>query len=94
MNIPMLGNPDYTDAHNVLQYDHASQLGWETADAQHMASQLEANTSATLALAYEQRTASLMAFLMWDPASRDYDEAHAKLQAEIVARLGLGGSDA
>ena len=43
---------------------------------------------ATMALAYEQRTATLLQFLMWEP-TRGVDSPGAELQKQIVQRLGL-----
>lgn len=48
-------------AGSILAAANASELGWETADAQHIAAHIEASVEATLALAYEQRTANLIA---------------------------------
>lgn len=41
---------------------------------------------ATLALAYEQRTANLIA---WFGGGGSFDQAHVELQQQIVQRLGL-----
>ena len=43
---------------------------------------------AALSLAYEQRTATLLQFLMWEP-TRGVDSFGAELQKQIVQRLGL-----
>lgn len=48
-------------AGSILSGDKAWTVGWETADAQHVAAHIEATVEATLALAYEQRTANLIA---------------------------------
>jgi len=48
-------------AGSILSAANASELGWETADAQHIAAHIEAQTESALALAYEQRTANLIA---------------------------------
>lgn len=48
-----------------------------------------AQVHATLALAYEQRTANLIAFLAWEP-TREATDADVQLQKQIVERLGLG----
>ena len=44
---------------------------------------------AVMALAYEQRTATMLQFLMWEP-TRGVDSLGAELQKQIVQRLGLG----
>lgn len=44
--------------------------------------------AAVMALAYEQRTATLLQFLMWEP-TRGVDSSGAELQKQIVQRLAL-----
>jgi hypothetical protein len=51
----------------------------------------EAIMNATLALAFEQRTANLIAFLSWEPTGNQSD---SELQMMIVKRLGLGDENA
>ncbi|GLB62685.1 hypothetical protein NCCP2495_05630 [Dietzia sp. NCCP-2495] len=82
------GNP-----HNLCVDDLNDQVNdWleregET-DATMTAIALAANTQAVLALAHEQRTATLLQFLMWEP-TRGLDTTGAELQEQIVQRLGL-----
>ena len=57
-------NHHATAAQNLVQQDKSWTVGWETADAQHLATHIEAQAEATLALAYEQRTANLIAVLV------------------------------
>lgn len=75
-------------AGSILSGDKAWTVGWETADAQHIASHIEASVEATLALAYEQRTANLIAFYGDGPIMSG-DEAYHELNRHIVERLGL-----
>jgi hypothetical protein len=48
-----------------------------------------AQAEATLALAYEQRTANLIAFYGDGPVGTAGDPAYAELNRQIVERLGL-----
>ena len=72
-------------------------IGYETADAQHIVGHLEANTQATLALAYEQRTANLIAIYALEDAWQLALNRNAGMTPEkwdgvanqIVERLGL-----
>lgn len=58
-------------------------------DATNIAAALDAQTEATLALAYEQRTANLIAFYGDGPKVDAGDPAYAELHRQIVERLGL-----
>lgn len=49
----------------------------------------KAKLEATLALAYEQRTANLIAFYGDGPAGGQWDESYSELHRQITERLGL-----
>jgi len=70
------------EAERIIWKDASWTIGYESADAQHVVGRIEANTQATLALAYEQRTANLIAFF----ATLD---ARPTVYAEIAERLDL-----
>jgi hypothetical protein len=69
-------------AGSILTNDKAWTVGWETADAQHIAAHIEAQAEATLAVAYEQRTANLIA---WAAGGQPTPE----LREMIAQRLDL-----
>jgi len=75
-------------AGSILSGDKAWTVGWETADAQHIAAHIEASVEATLALAYEQRTANLIAFYESVPMPRLGSDTQ-KLREQIMERLDL-----
>jgi hypothetical protein len=76
------GNPHYGSAKRYLD------LGPDAEQA--------AQTEATLALAYEQRTATLVALLAIRraPVGFVWHDWEANIQAQITERLGLGVPDA
>ncbi len=50
------------EARALIEHEHKpSSMGWETADAQHLANLIEAQANATLALAEQQRISNLIA---------------------------------
>jgi hypothetical protein len=78
------------NAERLAAADGGWSLGYETADAQHIVGYLEASMQATLALAFEQRTANLIA--LYGPAdlANKLDTAEWHHVAErIKERLGL-----
>lgn len=84
----MNGNPHADDAKRLIHADNTWQgVGYETADAQHIVGHIEANTQATLALAYEQRTANLLHALEISLRAQGV-MVTADIPA-ILARLGL-----
>ena len=82
-NLP--GNPHMDDAMN---YSCAASEIMAHEDRERGILAQQATTHATLALAYEQRTATLVQALLSDSLVTDgkYDE----IQAEVRKRLGLG----
>lgn len=82
-------NQHYTAAQDLISNDKSWGIGWETADAQHLASHLEANMEATLALAYEQRTANLIAMFGEGTYHSLNNEQRKDLLGQIEERLGL-----
>lgn len=69
---------------------HEWQSGEGETDATCIATAIDANTEATLALAFEQRTANLVAWrAQLDRAGLDYQATD--LYSEIEARLGMAG---
>jgi hypothetical protein len=87
-------NSHADDAQRLISVDNAWQgVGYETADAQHIVGHIEANTQATLALAYEQRTSALIAFYATIPGNAS-DESYRNLYKTIITRLGLNDGGA
>lgn len=73
------------EALGLLEFErHESELGFETADAQHLANYLEAKVHATLALVEQQRIANLIA---WTTANGS--EPNEVVSREIEEALGL-----
>lgn len=88
-NLP--GNPHVFEGPQIASPETIENdfIGEEGVTAETMIlSELTRNTEATLALAYEQRTATLVQALLSDSLVTDgkYDE----IQAEVRNRLGLG----
>ena len=83
----MSQNRHAAEAQGIITGNAASSLGHETADAQHITVHIEANTQATLALAYEQRTANLMALFGEGFSGRGIN--YGGLEKQILERLGL-----
>lgn len=79
----MNGNPHYERAVDLLNVPALENLTPE----EEAAIRSEAQVNATLALAFEQRTANLMQFLV----DQEGDEAR-KLWTQVAARLGLNGA--
>ena len=95
-------NAHASEAQQLIASYYTSPVGYETADAQHITLHLEALTKATLAVAYEQRTANLIA--LWampeelasslasasgvgnDGVQKDI---YAGVAQQILGRLGL-----
>lgn len=90
-NLP--GNPHAED-HDQMYHDIGDTVVAEIGqtDATLIWSAIENHATATLALAYEQRTATLVHALLSDSLVTDgkYDE----IQAEVRQRLGLGENNA
>lgn len=87
----MSGNPHAKDSENLTEMMGENWIAHEgMTDATGIATMIQANTEATLALAFEQRTATMLKSLSWEP-TRPGDSADAELQAQIVRRLGLDG---
>jgi hypothetical protein len=92
-----MSNPHVTEAERLVNADGGWTVGYETADAQHIVGLLDANMQATLALAYEQRTANLIALWSNPQASGMNgdvtwgvsDERIGELLQEIQQRLGV-----
>jgi hypothetical protein len=85
-----MSNHHAQESQRLISADNGWTIGYESADAQHIVGQLEANTQATLALAYEQRTANLIALAQMEHRNsagigfhEDYDSA------TIQERLGM-----
>lgn len=94
----MNGNLGYAEAQRIIIADHEwNGVGYETADAQHIVGHIEANTQVTLALAYEQRTANLIATLqvgavdMTDWPQQVIDNFH-RTSIEVSQRMGIEGA--
>ena len=88
------------EARNLIEVERTPQsMGWETADAQHLANLAEAQVHATLALVEQQRAANLIAVMSSGArgvaeglhAHTDYLELHQKINPEVRALLGLEG---
>lgn len=71
-----------TAGENFIQYE-----GWTETTA--MMATVDANTQATLALAYEQRTANLIALFDHTQYVAAFYGDHDKIAAEVRERLGL-----
>lgn len=76
------GNPHYESADSLANHAH----GLDELDANGLSGL--ANAEATLALAYEQRTANLLAFL----GDGQFQHAHI-IQELAVKRLGIRNGD-
>lgn len=79
-------------AGSILSGDKAWTVGWETVDAQHLAAHIEASVEATLAVAYEQRTANLIAACNAEVSGQGRlrgDGIVFDRHNEILDRLGL-----
>lgn len=72
----------------VVETDRESTLGWETADAQHLANIAEAQVHATLALVEQQRIANLIALHKDDSVIVEPSE-WGWAEGEIRSLLGL-----
>jgi hypothetical protein len=84
----MSGNPHAAVAKFRQEGVHEWQSYEGSTDATDIAAILDAQVEATLALAYEQRTANLIAFY-GDGHIGPLDTAHAELHKQIIERLGL-----
>lgn len=89
-----MSNPHEVVAERLVAADGGWGLGYETADAQHIVGLLEANMQATLALAYEQRTANMLAFMqpleMTDGAKMTISVERAiEIRNDVGERLGI-----
>lgn len=92
----MNSNPHADESARLINADNTwTGVGYETADAQHIVGHIEANTQATLALAYEQRTANLFAYWSDMTAGSDrwadtpFQREMDSIQRDIRVRMGL-----
>ena len=82
-----MSNPHATTAEQLANSANGWNIGYETADAQHIVGYLEANMQASLAIAYEQRTANLLAWLAAPYVEATLD--NIAVADAIKERLGL-----
>lgn len=85
MSNDLPGNDFLAVAKFRLEGVHDQQGDEGLTDAAMLAAAIDAQVQATLALAYEQRTANLIAFL----GDGGHGDAYRLLQEQIVTRLGL-----
>lgn len=91
----MTSNPHVATAKFLQNGVHDWQSDWGSTDATNLAAMLDAQTEATLALAYEQRTANLIAYQ--SNVERSYFQTLTKprsgqaneLNRTIIERLDL-----
>ena len=86
----LANNPHLDDAVTALE----SVRGWQTeegaTDATELAAALDANAEASLAVAYEARTANLIAFYDLGPEAGDQRDTWVELRQAIAERLAIG----
>lgn len=85
----MSGNVHVTTAEFYQKGVHDWQGEEGQTDATHLATIIDAQTEATLALAFEQKTANMIAYLNGEGIAQPNREARAIIQTDVERRLGL-----
>ena len=83
-------NPNAAEVGPILDSVHDWQGDEGMTDATELAAVLDANVNASLAVAYEARTANLIAFYDVGPEAGDSRDTWLELRQLIASRLGVG----
>lgn len=83
-------NPNAAEVGPLLDSVHDWQGQEGITDATELAAVLDAHAQATLAVAYEARTANLIAFYDLGPEAGDGRDTWVELRQTIAGRLGVG----
>lgn len=83
-------NPNAAEVGPLLDSVHDWQGGEGMTDATELAAVLDANVNASLAVAYEARTANLIAFYDLGPEAGDQRNTWVELRQAIAERLAIG----
>ena len=79
------------EAARHIDWTHEWQAEVGSTEETNLANAMLAQAHATLAVAHELKTASMLAFLKWEPTGARDSEDDRDLQREVVTRLGLDG---